>query len=206
MKLREFESLIDEESWDDIGMSGSVYKTASLVKGKIYIQADQTYYDAAGKNSKPFIVDDTGCSRDIAQMLKNRNIKEIINFMVFAIDFDGTCVTHKYPDIGEDIGAVPVLQALVAKGHELILNTMRSGDNLQEAVQWFNNNNLPLYGINKHPTQREWSASSKTYADMYIDDAALGCPLKRTLNGVSQSRPFIDWEEVEKYLKHYNYI
>ena len=41
--------------------------------------------------------------------------------MIIAVDFDGTCVTHKYPDIGEDIGAVPVLKELVDKGHRLIL-------------------------------------------------------------------------------------
>ena len=47
--------------------------------------------------------------------------------MIIAIDFDGTCVTHEYPYIGKDIGAVPVLQRLVKAGHELILWTMRSG-------------------------------------------------------------------------------
>ena len=26
--------------------------------------------------------------------------------MIIAIDFDGTCVTHEYPKIGKDIGAV----------------------------------------------------------------------------------------------------
>ena len=34
--------------------------------------------------------------------------------MVIALDFDGTVVTHEYPYIGEDIGAVPVLKELVA--------------------------------------------------------------------------------------------
>ena len=45
--------------------------------------------------------------------------------MIIAIDFDGTCVTHEYPKIGKDIGAVDTLRALVAKGHKLILWTMR---------------------------------------------------------------------------------
>ena len=27
-----------------------------------------------------------------------------------AIDFDGTVVTHEYPKVGRDIGAVPVLK------------------------------------------------------------------------------------------------
>lgn len=39
--------------------------------------------------------------------------------MVIAIDFDGTCVSHRFPLIGEDIGAVPVLKALVAKNKKI---------------------------------------------------------------------------------------
>lgn len=35
--------------------------------------------------------------------------------MIIAIDFDGTCVTHEYPNIGRDIG--PVLRKLVENGH-----------------------------------------------------------------------------------------
>jgi hypothetical protein len=37
-------------------------------------------------------------------------VKESI---VIAVDFDGTCVTHEYPRVGQDIGAVPVLKKLV---------------------------------------------------------------------------------------------
>ena len=49
--------------------------------------------------------------------------------MIIAVDFDGTCVSHEYPKVGKDIGAVPVLKALVEIGHKIILNTMRSGEN-----------------------------------------------------------------------------
>ena len=47
-----------------------------------------------------------------------------------AIDFDGTCVKHDYPRIGEDIGASKILRLLTDEGHKLILNTMRSGEYL----------------------------------------------------------------------------
>jgi hypothetical protein len=30
--------------------------------------------------------------------------------MDICIDFDGTCVTHEFPNIGKDIGAIPVLK------------------------------------------------------------------------------------------------
>jgi hypothetical protein len=56
--------------------------------------------------------------------------------MIIAIDFDGTCVTHEYPYIGKDIGAVPVLKELVSSGHQLILFTMRSGKELNDAI-WY---------------------------------------------------------------------
>ena len=47
--------------------------------------------------------------------------------LTIAVDFDGTCVTHEYPYLGQDIGAAPVLRELADAGYRLILNTMRSG-------------------------------------------------------------------------------
>ena len=118
----------------------------------------------------------------------------MVNNMYIAIDFDGTCVTHDYPRIGKDIHAIPVLNKLVSNGHKLILNTMRSGKELQDAVNWFKENNIELFGINENPTQKRWTNSPKVYTHMYIDDAALGCPLKMDLN--LSDRPFVDWEIV----------
>lgn len=118
--------------------------------------------------------------------------------MYIAVDFDGTCVTHEYPRVGKDIGAVPVLKKLTDSGHQLILNTMRSGKELVDAVQWFADNDIPLYGANENPTQKEWTLSPKVYAHLYIDDAALGCPTM--LNHAVSSRPFVDWTAVEYYL------
>lgn len=67
--------------------------------------------------------------------------------LTIAVDFDGTCVTHEYPYIGKDIGAVPVLKRLVEEGNRLILWTMRSDQQLTEAVNWFYENDIVLYGI-----------------------------------------------------------
>jgi len=97
--------------------------------------------------------------------------------MEIAIDFDGTVVTHDYPRVGKDIGAVLVLKELVDNGHQLILFTMRSGDTLVDAIRWFASNDIPLYGVQFNPTQAEWTSSNKCYAQLYIDDAALGIPL-----------------------------
>lgn len=118
--------------------------------------------------------------------------------MYIAIDFDGTCVTHDYPRIGKEIGATEVLKRLVEAGHKLILNTMRSDKELQDAVNWFKKNEIELYGVNENPTQKRWTNSPKVYAHMYIDDAALGCPL---INAPELSnRPFVDWDSIDLQL------
>lgn len=120
--------------------------------------------------------------------------------MIIAVDFDGTCVTHDYPEVGKDIGAVPVLQKLTRDGHQLILYTMRSGPQLEDAVDWFNQNNIPLYGVQTNPTQKSWTESPKAYANLYIDDAALGVPL--IMDPTISGRPFVDWSGVSKYFGH----
>lgn len=126
--------------------------------------------------------------------------------MYFGIDFDGTCVKHRYPAVGEDVpGAVSVLKKLVASGHQLILFTMRSdmkrgkfgGDaGLTAAIKWFNDRDIPLYGIQANPTQKAWTTSPKAYAHVYIDDAALGAPLVYP----EGERPYINWIKVEEWL------
>lgn len=111
--------------------------------------------------------------------------------MYIAIDFDGTCVTHEYPRVGKSIGSEYVLRRVTDNGHKLILNTMRSNQELADAVQWFEQHNIPLYGVNKNPTQGRWTDSTKAFAHLYIDDAALGCPLHKGIN-----RPYVDWVKV----------
>ena len=118
--------------------------------------------------------------------------------MIIAIDFDGTCVTHEYPRVGKDIGAVSVLKKLVENGHKLILFTMRSQNAyIEDAIKWFNDNEIPLYGVNTNPSQFRWTSSPKVLADLYIDDAGLGMPLCYT----HVELPYVDWIEVEKMLK-----
>jgi hypothetical protein len=119
--------------------------------------------------------------------------------MIINVDFDGTCITHEYPRVGKDIGAVPVLKRLVENGHQLILFTMR-GDNsyLKEAVDWFKLNDIPLYGINTNPTQLGWTNSPKSHADFIIDDTALGTPL--LFNWGLSTHPYVDWVKMEQLL------
>jgi len=119
--------------------------------------------------------------------------------MDIVIDFDGTVVMHSYPKIGKGIGAVSILKKLIENGHKLILFTMRSDKQLNEAVNWFKENEIPLYGIQKNPTQQNWATSPKAYGQLIIDDAALGAPL--IYDKTIHPRPFIDWVEVDKILQ-----
>ena len=125
--------------------------------------------------------------------------------MTIAIDFDGTCVTHEYPKIGrENEGCVDVLKELVHEGHKLILYTMRSGKQLKEAKDWFKEREIPLWGVNENPTQNAWTTSPKIYANLYIDDAACGCPL--IYDKSKASRPFVDWNAVKIILLRNGFI
>lgn len=118
--------------------------------------------------------------------------------MIFGIDFDGTVVEHKYPDIGEAVPlALNTLKKLQENSHELILWTMRSDNYLDEAVKYLEDNGIKLFGINENPEQVSWTHSPKAYCHLYIDDAALGCPLIYPLDG---RRPYVDWESIRTFL------
>ena len=123
--------------------------------------------------------------------------------MVINLDFDGSLVTHDYPAIGKDIGSVRVLRRLIVEGHQFILFTMRSDspefDGLTQAVNWFKENGLPLFGVQTNPSQSKWTSSPKSYAPLMIDDSALGCPMKR--DPQLSDRPFVDWDLAEKLLE-----
>jgi kynurenine formamidase len=126
--------------------------------------------------------------------------------MILAVDFDGTCVTHEFPQVGREIGAAPYLKAIADHGVKLILFTMRSDQKdkndrlgrkmetsvLQDAIDWFKKHDIKLWAANENPEQSSWTSSPKVYAHKYIDDAAHGCPLVND----SAARPYVDWQLV----------
>lgn len=123
--------------------------------------------------------------------------------LVFAIDFDGTVVFHKFPHIGAPVpGAIETLRYILSHGGRIILNTMRSDRPerafLSEAVEWFKLHSIDLYGINNNPGQGSWTSSPKVYAHYYIDDAALGAPLM--YNADLCDRMFICWRTMRQLL------
>ena len=122
------------------------------------------------------------------------------------LDFDGTVVTHKYKGVGIDIGAEGTLKDLVKRGHRLILFTMRSNrdSGLQDAIDWFKNRGIELYGIQENPTQKEWTDSPKAYGTLIIDDTALGIPL--IIDSRRSKRPFVDWVRTREMLISNGYL
>lgn len=99
--------------------------------------------------------------------------------MIIAVDFDGTIVEHRYPEIGKELPfAVSTLKLLANKhNHRLILWTVRHGRLLQEAVDWCKERGLEFYAINKNFPEEEVENESgycKVNAELFIDDRNLG--------------------------------
>lgn len=107
-----------------------------------------------------------------------------------AVDFDGTCCKHEYPEIGGKIGAGPVLREMRDNGIKIILNTMRCEKELDDAVEWFEGEGIELFGVNENPTQKSWTTSPKVHADVFIDDRNVCGPLKDD---------YVDWVKVLDY-------
>lgn len=130
--------------------------------------------------------------------------------MIIAVDFDGTLVDHRFPEIGAEApGAFKWLHEFQKAGAKLILWTMRSDvrgegigpegfgadrDYLTEAVVFCRSRGIEFWAVNKNPRQGSWTDSPKAYAHLYIDDAAFGVPVREAAR--MGSRPIVDWDVV----------
>jgi hypothetical protein len=120
--------------------------------------------------------------------------------MILGIDFDGTIVEHRFPNIGAEApGAFLWLKRFQELGAKLILNTMRSdnrsdGKNyLQDAIDFCKGNGVEFWGANKNPDQSSWTTSPKVYAHAYIDDLSIGCPM---IAHPASGLPVVNWAVV----------
>ena len=115
---------------------------------------------------------------------------------VILVDFDGTCIPS-LPEAGYvdvDTGAERVLKRLIVCGHKIVLWTCRNNSmnnpfnyiykkyrfetSLEEAERWFEEREIPLYGVNNVPGEEEIVGySRKALGDILIDDTSLGIPL-----------------------------
>lgn len=101
--------------------------------------------------------------------------------MTIAVDFDGTIVEHKYPEIGQERPfATATLRQLIADGHKLILWSVREGELLRAAVKWCEERGVRFYAVNAdldedaadHQGTKHFSRKIK--AHLFIDDRNVG--------------------------------
>lgn len=96
---------------------------------------------------------------------------------VIAIDFDGTIVEHKYPEIGKEmLFAFDTIRALQTKGHRVILWSYRKDEMLEDAVEFCRQNGVEFYAVNENFPGETASGtfSRKVNADIFIDDRNVG--------------------------------
>lgn len=125
------------------------------------------------------------------------------------IDFDGTIVEHKFPEIGKPVpNAFEVIKKLSKSRHQIVLNTFRSDlgiDFLTDALKYCKENGCEFeyWATNKkEPIAWNLSMASKTN-DIFIDDITPGIPLVPTNNGKGW---MVDWKEVESRLKNHGIL
>lgn len=100
--------------------------------------------------------------------------------MTIAVDFDGTIVEHKYPEIGEELPfAVDTLKMLIADRHKLILWTVREGKLLDDAVNWCRERGVEFYAVNReYPEEtvhnNQHFSRKLSAVDIWIDDRNVG--------------------------------
>ena len=100
--------------------------------------------------------------------------------MTIAVDFDGTIVEHRYPEIGEEVPfATDTLKQLIADRHKLILWSVREGKLLDDAVEWCRQRGVEFWAVNRdYPEENGVESnnhfSRKIKADIFIDDRNIG--------------------------------
>lgn len=112
--------------------------------------------------------------------MENKVSKEQMTHLpyIIAVDFDGTLVEDKFPEIGA-IKSHTWDKALRAKfnGSKLILWTSRDNGNLKAAVEFCKNNGLEFDAINENLKEVQElfnNDTRKVFADEYWDDKAVG--------------------------------
>lgn len=100
--------------------------------------------------------------------------------MIISIDFDGTIVREKWPDIGAPLpGALSAIRRLHAAGHTIIINSCRVGAPEDRMREWLAEHLTGCvdYINENHPLRvTEYGGDSrKISADIYIDDKGIYC-------------------------------
>jgi hydroxymethylpyrimidine pyrophosphatase-like HAD family hydrolase len=106
------------------------------------------------------------------------------NSKIIAVDFDGTLVEDRFPEIGEPTRqTINALLAEQARGARVILWTCRRGAELEAAVEWCKAHRIKLDAVNANIPEMIavfGEDTRKIYADEYWDDRARLMPPKST--------------------------
>lgn len=118
---------------------------------------------------------------------------------IIAIDFDGTLVEDKFPEIGQPIEETWNLARTAQEaGAKLILWTSRDHENLDKAVQFCNNNGLFFDAINENLPECQAlfnNDTRKVYANEYWDDKAIALFSRTRLFLLDLDMPDLPWED-----------
>jgi acetone carboxylase gamma subunit len=123
--------------------------------------------------------------------------------MIIYLDFDGTVVDHKYPNIGEENAlAFETIAMLQNAGHDVYLNTKRvefNNDTLLNSLLFlYNHKHIKIKEFKCicsskiSPKRWDWKLMNET-GIIYIDDIAPGIPLIKQ----SGKYPMVNWVEIK---------
>lgn len=95
--------------------------------------------------------------------------------MKIAVEFDGTIVKDCYPAIGEELPLASfTLINLIEKGHQILLYTHRTGEELEAAIAWCLENGIQLWGVNGDLPEGGLSKCIIVEADLFIHSKNFG--------------------------------
>jgi hypothetical protein len=124
--------------------------------------------------------------------------------MIIAVDFDGTLCELDYPRIGEPIwNRIREVKEEQRRGHVIILWTCRTGELLEQAVDWCANKGLHFDFVNENDPRRVaryGSDSRKISYDLCLDDLAVNplaledCPLSEIVDAIEAANEAITSE------------
>lgn len=101
-------------------------------------------------------------------------------YTIYAVDFDGTLCESVWPDIGApNMALIEHLKRRRAQGNKTILWTCRTGERLENAVEWCKTYGLEFDAVNENlpeSIEQYGGDGRKIHADVYIDDKAVNKP------------------------------
>lgn len=102
--------------------------------------------------------------------------------MIIAVDFDGILCKNEFPSIGSpNYEMISMVRQLIDAGHEVVLWTSRTDNELLAAMEWCEDRGLHFTSVNENTPSNVQkykdkypNGTRKVYADVYIDDHSLG--------------------------------